>query len=167
MQPSQRDMRDRRHPFDAGSPDASTSNHGPEIDDTIGLDVRTPHPPGRFLTQVVSSLPSLRMFIDPPASPSHSGPRPPPVQESDAIDIHVVNEICATLETICLDDLESLQKVESAALTLSTLQAHDGLDFTVNAILDGLSLKDQDVIIQQATGQVVSIIRRASSSRTR
>lgn len=89
------------------------------------------------------------------------------MRESDALDLHVVDEICATLEAICLDDSESLQKVESTALTLSALQAHDNLDVTVNAILDGLPLKDQDAIVQQATGQVVSIIRRASSSRAR
>jgi len=78
----------------------------------------------------------------------------------------VINQICATLKTICLDNSESLQKVESAALNLSTLQAHDSLDVTLNAILNSLPLKDQDVILQQATRQVVSIIRRASSSRT-
>ena len=159
MQQPRSDVRDRRYAFRvdaAGSPNTASDS---SVDDTIRLDARTPHPPGRFSTQV-QAFPSLQIFIDLSHSPDR-GLQHPPIQEYDAPD--VVNEICATLGSICLDDAETLQKVESAALILSTLQAHDGLDVTVNAILDSLPLKGQDAIMRQTTGQIVSIIRRASA----
>jgi len=49
MQPFPREVRDWHSPSAAGLSDTASD---PEVDNTISLDARTPHPPGRFSTLI-------------------------------------------------------------------------------------------------------------------